>query len=93
MWKKIGEVAVDTGRIWIVDPVYVDRVDEAEDWSRGAAQLLNHHDVDLGAVVGTGAGDGVYDIMAKHGPNGSVAAIRIDFLEFKSHGIVDSTFQ
>ena len=93
MWKKIGEVAVDTGRIWIVDPVYIKKVvEEDQDYST-ATPLVHFNGTELGAMIGTGAGDGTYDIMAKHAPNGSVAAIRIDFLEFESHGIEDGTLQ
>jgi len=84
VWKKIGEVAVDTGRIWVIDPCYIEKVGEDDGILR---QHLNG--TELGAEIATGAGDGIYDIMAKHVPNGAIAAIRIDFLDFESHGIDD----
>lgn len=73
-WEKIGKVAIDTGSMWMIDPVYKDKV--KEDYPN----LVHANGTKLGVVFGTGAGDGTYDVMALMTPNGAVAAIKVEFL-------------
>ena len=78
-WKKIGECAVDSGQLILVDPCYVLAQDKKN--STGEAytykQLLKdrsnepHQEIVFSSIAGTGVvfssgfGDGTYEVWAK----------------------------
>jgi len=82
-WRVVGRVGVDSGCIIIADPAYAEKVTEDE-----VMDAVNDHAGpiagDLGVVVSTGLGDGMYDVEARiediEGWGERVAEVRIRFL-------------
>lgn len=73
-WKKIGNVAVETGQMLLIDPVY----------TKGVAKTKYK----VSVLTRTGLGDGYYPVYAKIGKVGKwgkrVKEIKIDFLTAKT---------
>jgi hypothetical protein len=71
VWKKVGEVGVDTASLVLMDPCNCYDLDES--LSRG-----------LGTVVQTGMGDGVYDVLVREVKDSMgyvrIAEVRVVFI-------------
>ena len=92
-WKKVGVVGVDAGTLYLGDPCYVlqDGASHREEGAQWAERLtennfeptqLNYRmgHAGLGVLVGTGYGDGCYDVEVKRTEDGRVAAVRVVFI-------------
>lgn len=92
-FEKAGVIGVDAGLCWIGDPCYIlseDADTKFDNWSdfcaqheknekKGAAQFnykLGHPG--LGVCVGTGHGDGTYDVLVRREGN-RVMEVRVVF--------------
>jgi len=89
-WTQIGFIGIDAGLCWIGDPCYL-RPDSngtaegspAGPWDGfinwlGDADAKEH---DLGCVVSTGHGDGCYPVEVRRTNDGSIAEVRVRFLD------------
>jgi hypothetical protein len=90
--KKIGEVGVDAGCVWIGDPCYVLHKDEpypaiGKNWS-DFCEILDKDNFynkgylsfgNLGACISTAYGDGSYPIYIQFNRDGRPSKIVIDF--------------
>jgi len=91
--KKIGEIGVDAGLIWIGDPCYILHKENEEkpkaigkDWIDFCTKLdniatqfnYNLGHKGLGVCVSSGWGDGTYDVMAEI-KDGRVKKVWINF--------------
>jgi hypothetical protein len=93
-WEKVGVVGVDAGTLYLGDPCYVlgERAShkaEGDAWceqSKAAGYpstlQLNYRmgHAGLAVLVGTGYGDGCYDVEVKRTDDGRVAAVRVVFI-------------
>jgi len=94
-FEKVGEIGVDAGLCWIGDPCYVmspDASNRFESWDEflttlnktekdGAAQFnYRAGHPGLGVCVGTGHGDGTYDVIVRR-VKGRVMEVRVIFDE------------
>lgn len=91
-WHYAGSVAVDTGRLLLIDPSYQRPTDAGLDLALRAADLpcaelaLSEHQLDTAFACRTGLGDGIYPVHVRMAPNpigdGEVIAeLRVVFLE------------
>ncbi len=90
-WQHVGSVAVDTGRLLLIDPAY-DRPSDAElDLALRAADLpcaevaLSQHQLHTAIACCPGIGDGIYPVCVRMGPSPLggppvVAELRVQFL-------------
>lgn len=82
MWKKIGEIGVDSGQMMLIDPCYMDSVsyDEA---CAATDDLSGCGIVDNGLAFAalTAYGDGEYPVYVRYGDEGRIAAMKIEFME------------
>jgi hypothetical protein len=77
-WKKIGQVAIDSGSLLLCDPCNA---------AEQAGLIINayeqgrrpQYNTVLATLTETGLGDGIYDVMAKMRA-GRVAEIQITFM-------------
>lgn len=69
-WIRVGQVAVDSARLTIIDPCYCKLLSEKEEesilWDSEHASMVQYHfplgHAGLGVSVRTGYGDGLYDV-------------------------------
>ena len=94
-WKKIGMIGVDSGSIWIGDPVYFigDTKEIAKSWEEflpkiGRGDILHKEFSHLNGVRGLGVysrtayGDGEYPVLAKiDSKTGRTLQIKINFVD------------
>jgi hypothetical protein len=89
-WVKVGEIGVDAGMVWIGDPCYILHTEEpvkgiGKDWGEFCdllpdnGPLMKEFDGGLGCVVGSGDGDGCYDVRARV-KNGRVYEVKVVFI-------------
>ena len=93
-YKKIGEITVDSGRVWIGDPCYVIHEEEGlpptlgNDWLEFCKMMdgkeFNQFDHDgeipgLGICASTSEGDGIYPVFAITNSQGRYLGIFVDF--------------
>jgi len=77
--KSIGTVAVDSGRICIIDPCYKEEVtSQAEE---GEIKASANKNVELGVIFGTEIGDGTFPIYEKRNPDGHLTEVIIKLSE------------
>ncbi len=70
-WIFIGHVAVDSGRLLIIDPCNIDLISDAElhgiCWDSGLAEIIRINTPEgksgLAVTFDTGLGDGLYEVM------------------------------
>jgi hypothetical protein len=79
MFKKIGEVWVDTGTLVIGDPCYVPELMDAVKKSMEDVRELHRDFSGRGVLVSTGIGDNIYPVYASI-RNNIVTSVTIDFL-------------
>jgi len=79
-FKTIGHLGIDTGRLLIADPAYVNEPRTTSDSGDAALEraTVESTGFDLALVIPTGMGDGVYPVEIKE-KNGFVAELRIKF--------------
>ena len=86
MRKKIAEVWVDSGHIWVSDPCYVihqkDNQFVGDTWEEFVKKLdfeshVTKFDHGFGICVGTMYGDGVYPVYGNYNPKGELTSITI----------------
>jgi len=70
--KIIGEVAVDTGRICIIDPCNANEVKETMN-----KKIVNEAKIPLGIIFNTELGDGTYPIYEKRNQKGELLEVVI----------------
>jgi hypothetical protein len=89
---KVGNVAVDSGQIMLIDPCYIKADFETE---YNAPPALNYAGAckaslssdgygefgGLGFCTSSGYGDGLYPVYVKRDETGRVAEIKIKFIE------------
>jgi hypothetical protein len=89
-WQKIGDCAVDSGQIIIVDPCYVipDRgenppevvyEDILDTWDYKKRPPQRYTPFKMGVIVSSGYGDGYYPVYAKFNSEGRLLKAMIDF--------------
>lgn len=83
-WQQIAEIPVDSARLAVVDPAYVDDV-YAFDADREMTYevVTNDHGIGVAVLLGTGLGDGVYPVEARFEQAAGrlrIAEVRIRFL-------------
>jgi hypothetical protein len=93
-WETVGTVGVDTGRLLITDPAYLDLwgyVSEPGSYSdTGLSDGMTGRDSaaltfptggeGAGVAVSTGYGDGLYPVQVSRTTDGRVAAVRVVFI-------------
>jgi hypothetical protein len=87
-WEQVGEVGIDSGTLALVDPVYAETVSAAEGLEAtdtgGVGTIRPQGAVrDLGVIVSTGLGDGMYPVEVRYEEaEGSqrIAEVRVRFL-------------
>jgi hypothetical protein len=94
-WQVLGEVAVETGRLALLDPGDDDLL--ADYWRRveaGEELGLVHRlmgmpaNVPVGAVISTGMGDGLYPIEGRIEDVDGVARIAEVRIRFLPHAVI-----
>lgn len=71
-FDHVGSVAVDTGMVWIGDPL--SHVPKGVTPNGGAAEI------DLGALISSGYGDGLYPVFVRRLQDGTIAEARVFFV-------------
>jgi hypothetical protein len=79
-FKTIGQLGIDTGRLLIADPAYVNEPRTTSDYSDAVLERASVESTsfDLALVIPTGMGDGVYPVEIKE-EDGFVTELRIKF--------------
>ena len=86
-WEYVGDVAVDSGRLLLIDPHYDKPTAEALELAILAAEIpctevaLSEHQLHTAFVCETGWGDGIYPVFVKLTEDNRVAEMRVVFLE------------
>jgi hypothetical protein len=91
-WEFVGEVAVDSAQLLLIDPYYDRPKDEALDLALRASDLpcaevaLSEHQLHTAFVCCSGIGDGVYPVFVRMAPSpiggGEVVAeMKVVFIE------------
>ena len=86
-WEYVGDVAVDTAKLLLIDPCCDRPTAEALDLALRAADLpcaevaLSEHQLHTAFVCETGWGDGIYPVFVKLTEDNRVAEMRVVFLE------------
>ena len=93
--QHIGNVFVDSGRVWLGDPCYVmgdNASHRVRDWQKfmdrtfdpkyqiGEAGVSQPVGENLGMSVPSGYGDGSYPVYAIYNSEGRIATLTVDFL-------------
>jgi hypothetical protein len=83
----LGATGVDSGQLFISDPCYI-KMDKPNDTisydemcqygDRPSKQLINKFGAEVGVVVPTTIGDGVYPVYGKYNKKGQLKQIIID---------------
>lgn len=87
---KVGEVPVDSGQVFVVDPCYVLKGEYGEDSAYGRACDASLTDERAGqfstsggfpdaVCTSTGWGDGCYPVYVEYDSDGRVARLIVDF--------------
>jgi hypothetical protein len=88
-WEKVGEVAVDSARVAILDPAYLGRSDLKFEFPELTGHIVQRSRDDertflAGEVVQAGKGDGVYDVLVRRvdveGYGNRIAELRVVFI-------------
>ena len=96
-WEQVAEIGVDAGLVWVGDPCYTMTPDTphavAPNWdefvpqvfqrmSNRVARFTKEDDWgDIGVVVESGIGDGVYPVLVRRDErSGRIAEVRVVFL-------------
>jgi len=90
-WEYVGDVAVDSGSVLLIDPCYARPSFEAISLSLAAAGqhaevALSEHQLHTAVTCRTGIGDGIYPAFVRLAPcpfssGRRVAELRVIFLE------------
>ena len=84
-WIKVGVVGVDSGRLCITDPCYLDEAKKA----MGKIPIDHEEIVELkfakgydglGVVVSTSYGDDLYEVFVRKSKDDRIEAVKINFL-------------
>lgn len=79
-WEFVGNVAVDTATLALVDPVNGAEVEKFDYEDFG--QVSNEQGYPFAVIIHpTGFGDGFYPVEIRRGVDGRVAEVRIRFME------------
>jgi hypothetical protein len=74
---KVGEVWVDSGRLCLVDPCYLDGAHSLEESTLDGASATESGGC---VMVSSGFGDGIYPVYAAVDESGTVVSVRVDFV-------------
>jgi hypothetical protein len=91
-WEYVGDVAVDSGQLLLIDPCYDRPTDAGLDLALRASDLpcaevaLSEHQLHTAFVCCSGWGDGVFPVFVRMAPSPfgggqCVAEMRVVFLE------------
>ena len=86
-WEYVGDVAVDSAQLLLIDPYYDRPTAEALDLALRASDLpcaevaLSEHQLHTAFVCCSGMGDGIYPVFVKLTDEGQVAEMRVVFIE------------
>jgi len=84
-WEYVGDVAVDSGQLLLIDPGYDRPSLEAIRLSLAADQAaevpLSEHQLHTAVTCSSGWGDGRYPVFIRRAPDGAVAELNIVFIE------------
>lgn len=86
-WEYVGDVAVDSAKLLLIDPCYDRPTAEALELALRAADLpcaevaLSEVQLHTAFVCCSGMGDGVYPVFVRLSELGEVAEMRVVFLE------------
>jgi hypothetical protein len=83
-WQQIAEVPIDSARLALVDPEYVDDVFAFDaDREMTYEVVTNDRGIGVAVLLGTGLGDGTYPVEARfeHAAGAlRIAEVRVRFL-------------
>lgn len=101
-WERVGVVGVDAGLVWLGDPCYVLHGEKPKAIGRDWGDFVKKLDLGLGndtmqmnydkghpglgVVVVSGYGDGTYPVEVRRAKDGTVAEVRVVFLEDEDGG-------
>jgi hypothetical protein len=82
-WEHIGDVGVDSGRLMLTDPAYLDLMTAGfvnADPSEGNPVVMpNRNGLSLAMVVGDFGGDGHFPVSVTRTRGGRITSLRVDF--------------